>query len=599
MRLISPVFTKELTQFAASRKMFVIKCVYLGLCLLGVAIVLKTTGDEYSLTEVGVALASMISLCSVAASFMIIPFMAVGTVFDEHRANTLPLLFLTQLTPFNIAQDKVFSRVVQATYIIALVMPVFACVLLLGGVDAQQIYASIGYILGSILIASSLAVIVSAFVKNFAAALVVCFLLEGLYLIGTLVFAEVTDAIDEDLFSYLHPIGVAIVYFGRGGVEYLEASMVFLGVSFTTYLVAILVSTKRIAQLRRGTATSLPVRRPTRDDPLERMILRSIPEQSGVSPIFWRDRYVAPDLLLRMSRRMIWGIMALAVLMFTYYVHKKWDGDDYLVMVTMPATLITLGLFCVIGANVVSGEKHRNTLPVLLSTLLSQKDIFKGYLKVMGSLVLDGTAVVFAICAFTAYLGVYDYGYDYDQNLMRETSILGSVIVVGLLASLCWIIYPMESSSGYRCRLWCAIWFTFKMTLLTSSIFILALAHDQITWIIVIWPLFSAFAIMFSFTVSLRCKNQVRALAWAVGGMMLICLGPFILMWITDKDTWIVLSPVFWVVGAAIQELGQADDNIVSSFFALSGYICLTMLMYFHNAQNLNRILGRQEDGRL
>lgn len=49
MRLISPVFTKELTQFAASRKMF-----------------------------------------------------------DEHRANTLPLLFLTQLTPFNIANN--FNR---------------------------------------------------------------------------------------------------------------------------------------------------------------------------------------------------------------------------------------------------------------------------------------------------------------------------------------------------------------------------------------------------------------------------------------------------------------------------------------------------------
>jgi hypothetical protein len=598
MRVISPVFGKELTQFASSRKAFVIKCVYLTGFLIAVALVLADNNSPYGRARLGNELCEAMALCSVLAAFLIVPFMAVGTVYEEDRANTLSLLFLTQLTPFNIAQDKALARVLQAGYVVMLSIPVFACGLLFGGVSWLQVGASIIYVIGSILMAAAIAIVISAHVRNFPAALVVCFVTELVFLMGSILFVDAMRGSDDWLF-YVNPIAVLGVY--HSGEDYMEGCLTFLGLSSMTYVVAVALASNRIAMLKRDPSAIPSFVRKFRRCVSDRLGGGQCPEQSCDRPVYWRDRYVAPDLLFKMSRWILWAILVWGGFMFILYLFKGgYHRNSYAIMVTIPGSLIALGVMTIMGASTIAMERSKGTLPILLSTEMSQGHLVRGYLQVVASFFLDATVVVFAICGFNAVLDKMRYSYypsssgwhvgSWDLRGLCAFLTFASALV--LLYWLVRIVIPFKPLSFERRRL---TWYWVRLVVLCSGAATVLLAMDQISLMLFVWPFFAMFAIALSLVISLNSGSLGRALGWAFGIMASISTFPIVFTIFTNDEEWLPLSPAAWLILGVVDELDELDDTLSWTILVVLGFTVAIIAMIAYVESNFNRVTGRQE----
>jgi ABC-type transport system involved in multi-copper enzyme maturation permease subunit len=181
VRLLGPVYFKELFQLAQSRRLPMMKGFFLAtlfLFFLLIAIEGGRNEDEFSLML-------YFGICAINAGAILLfaPIFTASAVSGEREANTLRLLFLTRLSAWNIVQDKGLSRMTLLFFMISLTFPILASTILYGGVETRHIVSAIANLGALALLTSGFSILFSTIRSRFSAAVASTYLVLIVYLI--------------------------------------------------------------------------------------------------------------------------------------------------------------------------------------------------------------------------------------------------------------------------------------------------------------------------------------------------------------------------------------------------------------------------------
>lgn len=143
-RLDWPLLGKELLEQAARKQMYVIRVVY-ALVLFGAFCVYYTRhlaeGPVLALGR-GLAPFNFLVAAQLATIFLFLPPLMAGALAQEKERETLGLLFLTDLTPWELILQKYVGRLIPMLTLLFLSLPLLAVTYSLGGVSAGMLYSS-------------------------------------------------------------------------------------------------------------------------------------------------------------------------------------------------------------------------------------------------------------------------------------------------------------------------------------------------------------------------------------------------------------------------------------------------------------------------
>jgi len=143
-----PVLRRELVQQAASKRTYVVRCVYAGLLFLLFLSFAMDTLRLYRNTDVLEAIAAMgrgesllthVCMLQFLGTHLFLPAMMAGAIAHEKERHSFPLLLSTRLTQSEILLQKYVSRLIPMLTFLLLTLPVLGVAYLMGGLEASAV----------------------------------------------------------------------------------------------------------------------------------------------------------------------------------------------------------------------------------------------------------------------------------------------------------------------------------------------------------------------------------------------------------------------------------------------------------------------------
>src|ERR1017187_3667678 len=176
LRLDWPLLGKELLEQAARKQMYVIRVVY-ALVLFGAFCVYYVRHlAEGPVLALGGGLGpfNFLVAAQLATIYLFLPPLMAGALAQEKERDTLGLLFLTDLTPWELILQKYFGRLIPMLTLLFLSLPLLAVAYSLGGVSVGMLYSSAATLFLTCLWVGALALECSAHEASTFQALVRC-----------------------------------------------------------------------------------------------------------------------------------------------------------------------------------------------------------------------------------------------------------------------------------------------------------------------------------------------------------------------------------------------------------------------------------------
>ena len=175
-RLDWPLLGKELIEQSARKQIYVIRIVYAlvlfaAFCFYYVRNVSGLSGLTFGR---GLAPFSFLVSAQTGAIFLFLPPMMAGAVAREKERDTLGLLFLTDLTPWELILQKYIGRLIPMLTLLLLSLPLLAVAYSLGGVSVELLFSSAMTLFFTCLAVGALALECSAHQATTFQALVRC-----------------------------------------------------------------------------------------------------------------------------------------------------------------------------------------------------------------------------------------------------------------------------------------------------------------------------------------------------------------------------------------------------------------------------------------
>ena len=134
LRLIGPIFDKELRISSRRRRNYVLRTVYLVLLLIFISIVWvnldltasTSTGVSQRMAEAGTRVVSMIVMFQFVALQLLAITMLSTAINEEIAHQTLGVLMTTPINSFQIVMGKLLSKVCQLLLIAGITVPILA-----------------------------------------------------------------------------------------------------------------------------------------------------------------------------------------------------------------------------------------------------------------------------------------------------------------------------------------------------------------------------------------------------------------------------------------------------------------------------------------
>ena len=210
---MNPVLSREiLERFRGRRAALLIFLWTLGIGLVGYVVYL--VGQEVASNFFGMGrlittgfvgrfLFQGMVLLMVTAVVMVVPGVTALTIVGERERQTLGLLQVTQLTPFQLVIGKLSSSLSYFLLLVVAVAPIIALPLLFGGMSLGDIFASLGMMLLTATMVGSVSLAISARAKSsrgavagsYAFSFVIAFFSIAMILAELLVFRGSTNEI--------------------------------------------------------------------------------------------------------------------------------------------------------------------------------------------------------------------------------------------------------------------------------------------------------------------------------------------------------------------------------------------------------------------
>ncbi len=200
MRIVSPVFFKEIGQLVVSRKMVGMKAVLLAIMIIAYLFIALSPDFSYEFEsgQIGKALFIAISFIELFAMAFFTPIVTCGMVCGEKQSNTLGLLFLTRLKAWHIVQDKGLSRIMFMLFMCLTSLPFMFAALLFGGVETKHIFIVAANILSVILFCGGVSLLCSTIAKKIGSALAMAYTAIFLYMVVLPIFLGIIIAIGRN-----------------------------------------------------------------------------------------------------------------------------------------------------------------------------------------------------------------------------------------------------------------------------------------------------------------------------------------------------------------------------------------------------------------
>jgi ABC-type transport system involved in multi-copper enzyme maturation permease subunit len=176
-----PLLGKELTELAARRRTYVIRFLYGALLFGGGLVILYgRAGGEIDVAAglgQGIETFQGIVQLQFAAIYVFLPAMTAGALTLEKERDTLTLLFLTTLSPWTILLQKLLSRVIPMMCFVVLSFPLMAAAYSFGGVTTSALYSTMILLVLCVVQVASIALLCSAFCRTTVEAFMATYLL--------------------------------------------------------------------------------------------------------------------------------------------------------------------------------------------------------------------------------------------------------------------------------------------------------------------------------------------------------------------------------------------------------------------------------------
>jgi ABC-type transport system involved in multi-copper enzyme maturation permease subunit len=200
-----PLLAKELNEQAAQRKTYVVRFLYAGIlftaaCGMFYGSFLQGDGGSTGGLGQGRQMFEKLVGLQFLTIYLFLPAISCGCLSIEKERNTLGLLLITTLTPWQIVLQKLLGRVVPMLTFVLLSFPLMAVAYSFGGITADYLWSGIVLLMLTCVEAAALSVMcsawypttVEAFIGNYVLFLVLFFTLRAGW--GPWLFNQSSDA---------------------------------------------------------------------------------------------------------------------------------------------------------------------------------------------------------------------------------------------------------------------------------------------------------------------------------------------------------------------------------------------------------------------
>jgi ABC-type transport system involved in multi-copper enzyme maturation permease subunit len=368
-----PLLAKELTEQANRPRTYYVRVAYM-VVLYGSFIWLYagSVSAKRSVAEVlgsGAGLFWPISQIMTLAICLLVPIYTCGSITTEKDRNTLEPLLLTKLSPFTILLEKLLACLIPMSNYLLMAMPLLAVCYSLGGVEAWQIFSSVGYMLLLSIELAAWCLMWSTICRSTVVALIMAIVVKLFMLIAVYLMFLQLLSISSDPFGQLF-------IFSVGGPLLLSVIWLSIGAYFLP----------RRSNVTGPGILSLAFRwldhffHRVNDNPVTKGIIL-IKDSSKLpvdQPIAWRETVKKLWGSKTHLTRMVLLIETPIVFFFTMMFAVNETATSARALGTITGCVIwVLGavLLLVQASGLISSERSQQTLDLLLVSPLSAKDI--------------------------------------------------------------------------------------------------------------------------------------------------------------------------------------------------------------------------------
>ncbi len=431
----TPLLIKELSELANRRRTYVFRFVYATLLFGAGLIILFNHGGGRGdvMPNVGRELFLQLVFIQQIAILLLVPSMTASALTLEKERETLPLLLLTTISPYEIILQKFLSRVVTVLSYVMLSFPLLAVAYAYGGVPVIMLGATCAVLVVTVIYQAAFSIMCSSYFRTTVEALIGVYVLQA------------------PISLFASGVVPSLVVRGDGGpaVQSIPGLIAFTGVSLFLSLVYLVMATEFLHR-----RAFVPPRNVLLQlfQALDRMFNEWNQVTGGVvlvrdgkplpidRPVAWREtakkslgtfRYLVRVLVVievpilfvsqLVNIDMIRGHAAMTVLYYTLWIAS--------------AAMIALH-----AGNVIAAERSRQTLDVLLATPLTGRELVLEKMAGVRRLLLV-LAIPFAtIILFEHWFR--DYGWKWDDSGWGGWYLAQSTLVVLALGRFAtWLVF--------------------------------------------------------------------------------------------------------------------------------------------------------------
>jgi ABC-type transport system involved in multi-copper enzyme maturation permease subunit len=364
-----PLLAKELTEQSARLRTYLVRFGYAALLFVATCLLFYGNLSSEGTTSVlgrGRPMFNQLVILQFWGIYVLLPATVCGVIASEKEKDSLSLLMLTTLTPWQIIVQKLFGQLIPMFTYLFISFPLMAIAFSNGGVTSSHMWSGILLLALTCLQVGSFSIACSAFFRTtyeaFAASylcfLVLCYVVPGLYAPHVFEWAE-SRTLQEAV------AGSTMIIFSICGFLFL--ARVFLEsrafVPARNYLLELFRHLDEIFTDMNQVTGGI-------------VLVQDVDMLPGRQPVAWRETSKKSLGTVRYLFRML-VVLELPLLWVFQLIRGPLGGTSVKTVTVLLYVLwaVSVAMIAVHAAGLVSSERSRQTLDVLLTTPIAARNI--------------------------------------------------------------------------------------------------------------------------------------------------------------------------------------------------------------------------------
>ena len=370
-----PLLGKELTEQASRKSTYTMRF----MLVIGTGLILfffigtQDVSDVYAYSRLGEGIFGIVMLCEFFAALVVLPGTMAAVITSEKENNSLELLFLTQMRPWEIIAQKYFGRIIPVIMFFFLGLPFLAIGYSFGGINNEEIYYMVAFFFCLILQIGAFSIMFSAYFTTTAASVTCSYIATAFFVVTCCMILDPIPRITDSFFI--------IPPFQLGSVGlFLFMSVIFLKgsphrTSKSAYRVFLENLDRFWTRMNKLLAGGIVLVKDGGE-----------PGTWGLTddPVEWHEKYKSATgrFSYKIRLALMLSIPAIAFVFFSIGFNDGSRIYETCSALFFAGYLLSVTLFIVVlGSSVVASERIGQRLDVLLTTAVSARDIVNQKMK--------------------------------------------------------------------------------------------------------------------------------------------------------------------------------------------------------------------------